>query len=118
MTAQEEAKRRWSIERLNRIAALPESQRIIAKYGDHIHRDVANLWHLTLGFMCVMRASGKIQRSEFYAILPALSKEAKIPLKDLKVIAKLQLAMTEAMLLGSGEMPVSIKGGHDEQEMG
>lgn len=114
MTAKKRATRQWSSDRFQRIKNLPESKRIAEKYGDFMHREAAAPWSLLLGFACLMRASHKMPRSEFNSTLAAISRDSRIPLKDLKKIARLHLAMNEAMLIGSGEMPIIVEGEKNE----
>jgi hypothetical protein len=113
MTATDEAVHRWSIEPLKRIANLPESKRIITKYGKVMHHDTMIFWNLQIGFICWMRVSNQMDRPEYNSLLRSISSKSKIPLKDVKILAKLMLAQIKAGLLATGQIPTSVKGGKD-----
>lgn len=114
MSAEEKARSEWSTARFLRMKNSPEAKRVTEKYGDLVHREAGSMWFMAFTFACMSRASGRTSRAQFNAAVTLASKQSGIPLQDMKMMARLNLAMTESMLIGSDQLPLVTRGGRDE----
>jgi len=104
MNAGANARDRWSAERLARWQGRPHAKRVAGQYSEWIRSDAGMLVMIQLSGSIWLLVAGKLSRTHFKAQLRQIAKAARVPIDDLKIIAKGIEEMIRCSLYGSGQL--------------
>lgn len=107
MNASANARERWSAERLARWQSRPDAKRVARQYSEWVRSEAGMLVMLQLSSSIWFLVAGKLSRMHFKAQLRQIAKAARLPIDDLKIMAKGIEEIIRCGLYGSGQLTPS-----------
>ena len=104
------AQRRWSAERFARYRNRPDAKRVANQYSEWMRSDAGMEAMLQLSSSIWLLVAGKLSRPHFKAQLRQIAKAARVPIDDLKIMAKGIEEMICCSLYGSGQSTPTAEG--------
>lgn len=104
LSASATARERWSAERFARFRDRPDAKRVAAQYAEWSRSDAGMPVMIQLCGSIWLLVGGKLSRPHFKAQLRQIAKAARVPIDDIKIMAKGIEEMIRCSLYGSGQL--------------
>ena len=104
------ARERWSAERFARFHDRPDVKRIARRYAGRVRTDTGLLTMTQVAGLVMLLVAGKLSRAHFKAELRKIGKSGRVPIDDLKIIARTIEETVRCGLYGSGQLAPASRG--------